>query len=160
MTLSALTRRNLFGVAISAIGAASALTPLCAADATKILVHRSATCGCCRAWTDRLRSAGFVVDIVDEVDMKSVKTKLGVPEELASCHTAELEGYVIEGHVPVASIKRLLAEKPTALGLSVPGMPAGSPGMEGPGANDVYEVLLFDAAGERSYGKFEGNRPL
>lgn len=157
---NAFTRRNLLGVAIGAIAAASAPAGLRAADAMKILVHRSATCGCCKAWTDRLRSAGFVVDIIDEADMKAVKAKLGVPPELASCHTAELDGYVIEGHVPVASIKRLLAEKPVALGLAVPGMPAGSPGMEGPGASDVYEVLLYDAAGERSFGKFEGDRPL
>jgi hypothetical protein len=160
MKTNAITRRGLFGVAMGAVVTARAPTPLRAAEAIKVTVHRDATCGCCKAWTDRLRAAGFVVDVIDEADMKSVKMKLGVPQELASCHTAELDGYVIEGHVPIASIRRLLAEKPKALGLSVPGMPAGSPGMEGDGPDEAYEVLLFDAFGERPYGKFQGDRAL
>jgi hypothetical protein len=158
--MNSLTRRSLLRATLCAISVASASTTIRAADATKVLVHRSATCGCCKAWTERLRGAGFVVDIIDEADMKGVKTKLGVPEELVSCHTAEVDGYVIEGHVPVESVKRLLAEKPKAIGLSVPGMPAGSPGMEGAGGSDVYEVFLFDSAGKRSYGTFEGDKAL
>jgi hypothetical protein len=160
MTISAFIRRGLLSVAMSAVAAASASTTLLADDAKRVIVHRSATCGCCKAWSAHLRNAGFAVYVIDEADMSSVKERLGVPRELASCHTAEVDGYVVEGHVPVESIKRLLAEKPKALGLSTPGMPAGSPGMEGPGESDLYEVLLFDHVGERSYGKFQGDRPM
>jgi hypothetical protein len=160
VTRGALTRRSLFGAAASALALTATNTPLLAADSAKIVVHRSPTCGCCGAWTKHLRSAGFSVEIIDEADIDSVKKRLGVPQQLVSCHTAELDGYVIEGHVPVASIQRLLAERPKMLGLAVPGMPAGSPGMEMAGAEDRYEVLLFDAAESRLYGRFQGNRAL
>jgi hypothetical protein len=160
MTISAIIRRGLLSVLVSGVAASTAPAPLLAGDAIKVVVHRSATCGCCKAWSEHLRRAGFTVNVIDEADMRGVKERLGVPQELASCHTAEVDGYVIEGHVPVASIKRLLAEKPKAFGLSTPGMPAGSPGMEGPGESDVYDVLLFDHIGERTYGKYQGDRPM
>ncbi len=131
-----------------------------AGEAVKVVVHRDPSCGCCKAWAARLRAAGFDVEVIDEADMKAVKKRLGVPEKLASCHTAEVAGYVIEGHVPVVSIQKLLAEKPKAAGLAAPGMPIGSPGMEMGSKKDVYEVILFGPEGESSYGKFEGDRAL
>lgn len=135
-------------------------TPASADDLPRILVHRSPTCGCCKAWVGHLRGAGFVVDVIDEADIASVKSRLRVPASLASCHTAEVGGYVVEGHAPASTIEKLLAEKPNAIGLAVPGMPMGSPGMETGGAADVYDVLLFDANGQRSFAKFEGGREI
>lgn len=160
MTAIAFTRRSLFGAAVSALATVQTTTLLRAATKTNIVVHRDPSCGCCEAWTEHLRRAGYSVEIIDEADMKGVKARLGVPQQLASCHTAEVGGYVIEGHAPVATIERLLSERPKAIGLAVPGMPAGSPGMEGPGAVDQYEVFLFDAGGSRSYGRYEGDRSL
>ena len=96
----------------------------------------------------------------NEPDMKAVKSRLDVPAELASCHTAEIDGYVVEGHAPVAAIERLLEERPEATGLAVPGMPAGSPGMETGGGAESYEVVLFGSAGRRSYGSSRGDAAL
>jgi hypothetical protein len=158
VTAAAFTRRSLFGAAVSALATLQTTTFLRAAP--KLVVHRDPSCGCCGAWTEHLRAAGFSVEIINESDMSGVKARLGVPQQLASCHTAEVDGYVVEGHVPVASIQRLLSERPKMLGLAVPGMPAGSPGMEGPDAMDQYEVFLFDAGGSRSYGRYEGDRSL
>jgi hypothetical protein len=123
-----------------------------------ILVHRDAGCGCCGLWAKYLERAGFKVTIDNAERMRPIKQRLGVPDDLASCHTAEMGGYVIEGHVPLHAIERLLAEKPKATGLAVPGMPVGSPGMEG-GTPEIYEVILFGAEGQRSYGKYKGDRP-
>jgi len=105
-----------------------------------------------------LEKAGFVVKPIDTSQLQAVKTRLGVPDDLAACHTAEVAGYVIEGHVPALALKRFLAEKPSAKGLAVPGMPVGSPGMEG-GAPEAYEVILFGPAGRRTYMRFIGDRP-
>ena len=113
----------------------------------EIMVYKSPTCGCCSKWVDHLRDNGFVVKTTDLRDMRMVKSIAGVKPEHASCHTAKVDGYVIEGHVPAADIKRLLKERPAVTGLSVPGMPMGSPGMEGP-RSDPYEVLTFDEQGE------------
>ena len=113
----------------------------------EIMVYKSPTCGCCSKWVDHLRDNGFVVKTTDLRDMRMVKSMSGVKPEHASCHTAKVDGYVIEGHVPAADIKRLLKERPAVTGLSVPGMPLGSPGMEGP-RSDPYEVLTFDKQGE------------
>ena len=113
----------------------------------EIMVYKSPTCGCCSKWVDHQRDNGFVVKTKDLRDMRMVKSIAGVKPEHASCHTAKVDGYVIEGHVPAADIKRLLKERPAVTGLSVPGMPMGSPGMEGP-RSDPYEVLTFDEQGE------------
>jgi hypothetical protein len=95
------------------------------------------------------------VKTVLERDMQSVKSRFGVPQRLASCHTAKVGGYIIEGHVPASAIKRLLREKPAVTGLSAPGMPPGSPGMEVPGQKDPYDVVSFDGAGRsRIYERF------
>ena len=95
---------------------------------------------------EHLKRSGFRVAVTDTADVAAVKTALGVPGELASCHTAKIDTYVVEGHVPAAAIRRLLAERPTALGLAVPGMPIGSPGMEGPNAQP-YPIVAFKADG-------------
>ena len=107
-------------------------------------VYKSKTCGCCQDWIDHIEAAGISVESTDLNDMNSKKIELGVPSELASCHTAVIDGYVIEGHVPASDILRLLREKPAVTGLTVPGMPHGSPGME-TGREDPYQVLAFDS---------------
>lgn len=116
-------------------------------NAQAITVYKSPTCGCCKKWISHLEANGFEVTAHDTYDMQSVKQANGVADHLSSCHTAIVNGYVIEGHVPADSIKRLLKEKPVAAGLTVPGMPMGSPGMEGP-RKDPYNVLLFNRAGD------------
>lgn len=107
------------------------------------IVHKTTSCGCCGIWVDHLKAEGFQVDVRDTDDMNPIKVRLGVPVGKASCHTAEIGGYVIEGHIPAEDIKRLLAERPAARGLVLPGMPAGSPGMEMPdGYVQPYTVEL------------------
>lgn len=143
--MSALSRRHLFGLA-----AVAAVTPLSAVlavgpKATVLEVYRSPYCGCCGDWIAHMRDAGFQIDDRMLEDMTPLKAGLGVPEALQSCHTAVIDGYVIEGHVPAADVQRLLRDRPAAIGLAVPGMPAGSPGMEMGGASDAYDVIQFAA---------------
>ena len=122
---------------------ASPATASSATGKTQVIVHKSASCQCCGVWVEHLRSAGFVVEARNVEDLPSIKKRLGVPAELGSCHTAEVGGYFVEGHVPASDIRRLLQERPKARGIAVPGMPAGSPGMEVPsGQQDPYDVLL------------------
>lgn len=123
-----------------------------------VTVHRDPNCGCCSLWAQHLRDAGFVVKIEETSDLEAVRTRLGVPPALASCHTAEVNGYLIEGHVPAEAVRRLLTERPVARGLAVPGMPAGSPGMEGGGEPQPYTVVLFGAGGIRPFMRFVGQR--
>lgn len=116
-----------------------------------MLVHKNASCGCCGAWVDQMRAAGFSVDVRDVDNLDAVKARVGVPAGKGSCHTVEVGGYFVEGHVPALDIKRLLAEKPEAKGLVVPGMPAGSPGMEMPdGRVQPYVVELVARDGTTS----------
>ncbi len=127
----------------------------------KVVVTKDPTCGCCTAWADHLRQAGFAVEVVETGEINRIKTRLGVPSALASCHTAEVGGYVIEGHVPAAEVKRLLVERPSGRGLAVPGMPMGSPGMEMEGMEpDTYEVVLFGPAGQRTFARYRGTDPV
>ena len=121
-----------------------------ASSARGMIVHRDPSCGCCEKWAEMARQAGYQVDLQDNREMPAVKNRLGVPEELTSCHTAEVGGFVIEGHVPLKDVKRLLAERPAGIkGLAVPGMPAGSPGMEMPdGTREPFKVMAFDASGK------------
>lgn len=108
-----------------------------------VVVHKTPTCGCCGLWVDHVREAGFPVEVHDMDDLGPVKQRLGIPYGKGSCHTAEVDGYAIEGHVPAQDIKRLLAERPDARGLVLPGMPMGSPGMEMPdGRTQPYTVEL------------------
>lgn len=140
-----------------AFGAARASA---AAPAT-VTVYKNRSCGCCGGWVEHMKAAGFPVEVVTTPQVNRVKVRLGVPDDLASCHTAEVGGYVIEGHVPADAVKRLLAEKPQARGLAVPGMPIGSPGMEVEGADpDTYDVVLFGASGRTAFARYEGARLL
>jgi hypothetical protein len=113
----------------------------------KIEVFKSPTCGCCENWVSHVRASGFAPAATNLDDMTTVKTRYHVPAALQSCHTAVVAGYVIEGHVPAGDIKRLLKERPAIAGLAVPGMPTGSPGMEGPNARP-YDVVAFDKQGK------------
>jgi len=139
-------RRSLLGM----LAALPVLAPLAAHAATRVQVYKSPTCGCCGAWVDHLRAAGFTVDVTETDDTRSVVKKLGMPDHLAGCHSAVVDGYVLEGHVPAADVKRLLASKPQAIGLAVPGMPVGSPGMEQGGQKQAYQVVLVDRRGGES----------
>ncbi|MFC4172446.1 DUF411 domain-containing protein [Microvirga sp. GCM10011540] len=127
----------------------------------KVTVTKDPSCGCCTAWAEHIRAAGFPVEIKETPEVNRLKVRLGVLQALASCHTAEVGGYVIEGHVPADAIKRLLAEKPQARGLAVPGMPVGSPGMEVEGAApDTYDVVLFGPRGHTTFARYHGLRAL
>jgi hypothetical protein len=127
----------------TAFSAAVLAAPARAATA-QMQVLKSPTCGCCRAWVAHIEDAGFVVDVQDVLQdvLWAAKDRAGITAELSSCHTGLIEGYVIEGHVPAADIQRLLAERPDAIGLTVPGMPIGSPGMEMGDRRDALDTLL------------------
>ena len=122
------------------------LAPAVAAD-DEVVMYKDPNCGCCGKWAEHMRSAGFAVKEVASPRMDLVKQEAGVPEALGSCHTAKVAGYVVEGHVPAADVRRMLTEKPAIAGISAPGMPMGSPGMEGPYPADRYDVVSFDAQG-------------
>lgn len=132
-----LTRRTLLS-SFAALG----LFPVAPALASPVF-YRNPGCNCCLAWTDRMAEAGLPVAMEDSKDLSGLSSSYGIPESLQGCHVGEIEGYVISGHVPPEDIKRLLAEKPDARGLLVPGMPVGSPGMEMGGQVDRYDVLLL-----------------
>ena len=147
-----MTRRSALGLAAALLVAP--LFPASAATST-ILVHIDPNCSCCAGWVRHLKDAGFTVTVDKTTDLQPVRKRLGVPADLAACHTAEVDGYVLEGHVPAAAVRRLLEKRPTAIGLAVPGMPAGSPGMEG-GTPQRYDVVLFGAGGRQSFMHFVG----
>ncbi len=119
------------------------------AGALEITVYKSPTCGCCSKWVAHLEANGFEVVAHDVEDMTSIKIENGVRREFSSCHTAVIDGYVVEGHVPAEDIRRLLQERPAVAGLAAPGMPMGSPGMESPNPQ-AYNVLTFDKLGNTS----------
>jgi hypothetical protein len=130
--------------------------PPAAAKARPITVYRTATCGCCAKWVDHIKAAGFepTVHIVERTD--TVPPAKSVPASLRSCHTATLEGYTVEGHVPADVIQKMLKERPKIAGIAVPGMPAGSPGMESP-SPVAYDIVAFDASGKTSvYARKQG----
>jgi hypothetical protein len=127
--------------------------PLAEAGGTQqlpsMIIYKTATCGCCQGWVEHMRAAGFALDVRDlpgNVELMGVKVDAGVPGQVASCHTALVDGYVVEGHVPAEQVKRLLAERPAVAGIGVPGMPVGSPGMEGPNPQP-YQVVSWDHDG-------------
>lgn len=141
-------------------GCVMAVGPLAgAAELPPLAVAKDPDCGCCDGWITHMRKAGFAVTVQVTKEMTAVKTRLGVPADLASCHTAEIGAYVVEGHVPASAVLRLLAEKPDAIGLSAPGMPIGSPGMEG-GKPETYEIVLFGKNGRRTYARFVGETEI
>ena len=127
--------------------AAGLLTLSTAAHAATMTVHKSAACGCCAKWVEHVEKHGFTVKVVNVDDIMAVKTKAGIPNKLASCHTTMVGGYVVEGHVPAADIKKLLAQKPKAIGIAVAGMPMGSPGMEHGGHRQPYQTMLLKVDG-------------
>ena len=136
-----MNRRRFFAASAAVLLAGPALA---ARDVVE--VYKSPTCGCCTKWIEHLRANGFEVKAHDVDDIDVSRAKLGVPLALGSCHTARVDGYLIEGHVPARDIQRLLRERPSAAGLAVPGMPRGSPGMEAD-VKDPYDVLLFQPNG-------------
>jgi hypothetical protein len=160
------------GIGLNACARPSTSAPEATADTPKteaavatslphVLVHKDPMCGCCSLWVDHLRTAGFEVEVRNEANLNPLKQKLGIPPGKGSCHTAEVGGYVIEGHVPADDIRRLLAEKPDARGLTVPGMPAGSPGMEMPNGHvQAYTVeLITRDGGTRPFALHGENTP-
>ena len=140
-------RRDFIATTMAAL--AFAVPGAVAAAPVPVEVWKAPTCGCCKDWIRHLESNGFKVQVHDSGNT-AARARLGIPMRLGSCHTALIEGYAIEGHVPAREIRRLLSERPSALGLAVPGMPIGSPGMDGPeyGARkDAYDVLLVSKEG-------------
>lgn len=136
------SRRGFLGLSAAALVACATREPVKA-----ITVYRSPSCGCCGGWVDHLRAAGWNVTVEMMDDLTPVVTRLGVPDAMRSCHTGEAGGYFVEGHVPAADIERLLRERPNALGIAVPGMPIGSPGMEMGDRRQPYQTLLVDRGG-------------
>jgi hypothetical protein len=126
----------------------------------KMLVAKDPSCSCCGSWVGYLKANGFTVEVIESTNMDGIKAALGVPAALQSCHTAEIGSYVVEGHVPADAIRRLLREQPHAIGLAVAGMPSSAPGMDVPGATDVYDVTLFSASVQRRYARYRGLREV
>ena len=129
---------------------AAAAPAVLAQEKTLVEVWRSPTCGCCGEWVKHLQKNGFATKVHMVEDTAPMRRQLGIPEKLGSCHTAKVGGYAIEGHVPAADIRRLLAERPAAAGIAVPGMPAGSPGMEQGSRRQPYATILFTRDGRRT----------
>jgi hypothetical protein len=123
-----------------------------------VTVHKDPTCGCCGGWVAHLETHGFQVKIIETTEINRVKARTGVPFELNACHTAQIAGYLIEGHVPATALEKFLREKPDALGLAVPGIPSGSPGMTGD--YEEYEVILFGKDERRVYGRYKGENEI
>jgi len=138
----------LLGAALAAVGLALYSSQQQASAQPTLTVFKSPTCGCCEKWAEHMEAAGFKVRTEDVQDLSAIKARFRVPGTLHSCHTAIVEGYVIEGHVPASEVWRLLQEKPDVTGLAVPGMPIGSPGMEQGFRVDPYEVLMFTPDGQ------------
>jgi hypothetical protein len=137
--------------------ASTAVSPAAADDRPPMKVFKDPNCGCCSGWATHMTDAGFAVTVVEAEDLKRVRSQAGVPAELAGCHTAEVGGYIVEGHVPAVAVRRLLATRPTATGIAAPGMPMGSPGMESPDP-ETFEVFLFGPAPgqKQSFGLYRG----
>ena len=152
---ASLTRRSIILTAAAYL----VVRPARAAEKQVVTVHKEISCGCCAIWAQHLNANGFATKVINVANVNALKPRFGVPFDLATCHTADVAGYVIEGHVPAAAIKRLLAEKPNATGLAVAGMPIGSPGMEG-GRPEPYDVVLFGRSERRNYMRFIGERQL
>ncbi|NUB14172.1 DUF411 domain-containing protein, partial [Azospirillum brasilense] len=147
MFLTAMGASLTVGALAIAVRSLAGTSPASASSAAKpeVMVWKSPTCGCCGGWVDHMRAAGFPVTVQEVNDVEPVKTRLGVPARLQSCHTALVGGYALEGHVPADSVQRLLRERPAAVGLAVPGMPHGYAGL-GPGGEDHADAVLFGGA--------------
>jgi len=138
----AMGQRILWGGSLAAMLSLLGLLATQQSAAADIVVYKSPTCGCCGKWVKHMEDAGFRVDVENRRDLAPIKRELGVPERMQSCHTAKVGDYIVEGHVPADLVKRMLDEKPDIKGLAVPGMPMGSPGMEGP-RQDPYDVMAI-----------------
>ena len=151
------SRRHVLGLALVAT---AGLPPrlMAQSPARAITVHKDPSCGCCGGWVEHVRKAGYAVSVVDESDLEAVKRRLWIPSELWACHTAVLGEYVLEGHVPAHALRRLLVERPAVAGVAVPGMPVGSPGMEGE-PMDTYDVIGFAGAQRVHFGRYRGETP-
>ncbi len=144
-------RSVLIGLPLAALaGAASAQTP------KRLTAYKTPWCGCCGGWIAHMRQAGWTVEVVEREDLAPIRAQHGVPDRLASCHTAVAGAYAIEGHVPAADVERLLRERPAARALSAPGMPAGSPGMEAAGREPYTTVLILNDDSTRVFGRHNG----
>lgn len=155
-----LSRREALGLFVAASGASLVARSFVASEASAAVlptveVWKNPSCGCCGGWAQHMRNAGFPVTVTPVEDMDAIRSAKGVPGDLQSCHTAVVDGYVVEGHVPAADVKRLLAERPPAKGLAIPGMPQSAPGMDQPG--EPYTVILFGTpTGNRVYSQYPG----
>jgi len=129
--------------------------PAQAEEPTAITVYRSPTCSCCGKWMEHLKQNNFTIKDIPTEDMNAIKHKYGVSDEMASCHTTVVNGYVVEGHVPADDIKALLKAKPNVVGIAVPQMPNGTPGMEMGGKQDPYNVMSFDS--DKHYQVFKSH---
>lgn len=147
------TVRNLIvGAALAVAVVASGRVFVARADVAAqalptVTVYKDPNCGCCALWVTHMQRAGFTVTTENRPDMPAVRTARGVPQHVQSCHTAVVDGFVVEGHVPADDVKRLLKTRPAVKGIAVPGMPVGSPGMEQGSVKHAYSVLTFDEAG-------------
>lgn len=134
--IATLTATAVLALGVGTIFAISRPAPAAGAE---MIVYKSSSCGCCKGWVNYLRQNGYRVTVIERDDMEAVKDRLGVPAEMRSCHTAKIDGYLIEGHVTVEAIRKILAERPKLAGIASPGMPSGAPGMDGPRVpNTVY----------------------
>lgn len=140
-------RRFLIAIPLALASFAAPAAALQGGRRVTVRVHKTPWCGCCAAWVQHLRASGFETSVAEHQDLTPVANRLGVPPSLRSCHTAEVGGYFIEGHVQAADIRRLLRERPAARGLAVPGMPLGSPGMEQEGRRQPYRTMLVGRNG-------------
>ena len=144
-----MNRRNLVSLAFGA-AALSALPAIAATTWPRVEVFKSPYCGCCGAWVDHMKASGFSVKVNLVEDTTATRKRHGLPDRFGSCHTAVVDGYVVEGHVPAGEVKRMLALRPDAIGIAVPSMPPGSPGMEMGSRRDPYKVLLIDRSGRET----------
>ena len=141
-------KRFALPVVLAALVGAGVTQVVLAQGAPTVAVVKDPGCGCCTKWVAHLKEAGFKATVTESATIDALKDSKGVPRAARSCHTGTVDGYVIEGHVPAADIRRLLKERPNIVGLAVPGMPVGSPGMEVGGRVEPYDVIAFDKAGK------------
>jgi hypothetical protein len=152
-------KQTYLALALGTLALVGGLTASAQSTATSVTVYKDPSCGCCAKWVEHLKQNGFATTVIDSKELEDIKTKNKVPRQARSCHTALVNGYAIEGHVPAADVQRLLKERPAGVaGLAVPGMPIGSPGMEMPGRKaQPFDVLAFDKDGHSrvfaSHGK-------
>src|SRR5262245_46402316 len=145
-------------VLLSGVGATMLLSRTAMSAWPMVTVHKDPNCGCCGGWVAHLETHGFQVKVIETTELNRVRARLGVPFDLQACHTAQVAGYLIEGHVPAPALEKFVRAKPDALGLAVPGMPSGSPCMTGD--YEEYDVILFGKNERRVYGRYKGENQV